>query len=56
MIQSRPARGARIEMSPSCHFSRNRSSRPARGARIEIIKNTYKIEMAEVAPRKGRED
>ena len=28
-------------------------SHPARGAWIEIIKNTYKIEMLEVAPRKG---
>ena len=55
-LQSRPARGAWIEITSCLVFDLYQTSRPARGAWIEIDISRDGVMAARVAPREGRVD
>ena len=56
LIESRPARGAWIEIPEHITYAGHYESRPARGAWIEIAVEGIQQVTAIVAPRTGRVD
>ncbi len=54
LIESRPARGAWVEIEEVKQLRLELQSRPARGAWVEILAVQQGTALATVAPRKGR--